>query len=62
VFFASKMEASELQQQFGQGNTNTSQDQLKAVFQMLEPNDEGLISLRKLQDLFQQHQDKVRTN
>jgi Ca2+-binding EF-hand superfamily protein len=56
------MEASELQQQFGQGNTNTSQDQLKAVFQMLEPNDEGLISLRKLQDLFQQHQDKVRTN
>ena len=28
---------------------------LKAVFELCEPNSDGLISLRKLQELFQQH-------
>ena len=32
----------------------TSED-LRAVFELCEPNSEGLISLRKLQELFQQH-------
>lgn len=36
-----------------------AQDELKTVFQLCDPNDDGLISLRKLQELFQQHQEKV---
>ena len=35
-------------------------DELQTVFQLCDPNEEGLISLQKLQELFQQHQEKVR--
>ena len=35
-------------------DTTTKQD-LRAVFELCEPNHEGLISLRKLQELFQSH-------
>ena len=34
---------------------STTQLDLHQVFQMCHPNQEGLISLKKLQELFQQH-------
>ena len=30
-------------------------EELRVVFQMCVPNEDGLISLRKLQELFEQH-------
>ena len=36
------------------GHNNNDQE-LRTVFQMCQPNSEGLISLKKLQDLFRQH-------
>ena len=38
------------------------EEELKSVFQMCEPNEDGLISLQKLQELFEKfdHKDQVR--
>ena len=42
------------QKKYSKMDTTTKQD-LRAVFELCEPNPEGLISLRKLQELFQSH-------
>ena len=40
------------------GNT----EDLRTVYELCEPNHEGLISLRKLQELFQSHSSSVSLN
>ena len=41
---------------------DTTQEDLRAVFELCEPNPEGLISLRKLQELFQSHSSTSNNN